>query len=109
MSHTIERPLVVDVRTGDLFELMESDSNRAYIRPLLGGLELMRDPDEIRPVTAPELTAADGAALQRVTDHERECSACRARSDGGYCPKAAALIRESEAVRDAAAAMTERT
>lgn len=109
MSHTTERPLVVDVRTGDLFELMETYPNRVYIRPLLGGLEIMRDADEIRPATAHELTAADGAALQRVTDHERECSACRGRSDGGYCPKAAALIRESEAVRDVAAAMTERT
>ncbi|MET4927343.1 hypothetical protein P3L51_34130 [Streptomyces sp. PSRA5] len=106
-SSTAARPLVIDALTGDLFELMETYPTSVYIRPLLGGRELTRDTEKVREPTADELTAADGAALQRVADHERDCSACRARADGGYCPRAAALIRGSVAVRDAVAALTE--
>lgn len=104
-SSTAVRPLVIDAQTGELFELMETYPTSVYIRPLLGGRELARGTDEVRQPTADELTAADGAALQRVADHERECSACRACDDGEYCLTAARLIRASAAFRDATAAV----
>ncbi|WP_405612051.1 hypothetical protein OG292_10185 [Streptomyces sp. NBC_01511] len=72
-------------------EFPEEDDVGAYC--VAHGVTLLFRGDPIRPEDLPHSPAPDAAALQAVMDHADHRTPCRVRTDGGYCPTAAALVR----------------